>query len=150
MNEQEFMAVKQEMVDSLEHRVGEVVRTHFGADAMEPVKKAILALDEERYQSWKAADAELVTNLVDAVWKGIDPVTQEGQRIAYLHRRWITIAGTLKYDPKNHRKLVELCTVEGRFNARYEDEVPGCGMFLRDAVRAYVKTQWGAWETGRL
>ena len=150
MNEQEFMALKQETVESLEHRVGNVVRAHFGAEAMETVRKAILALDESRYNSWKAADTELVANLVDAKWKGHDPVTQEGQRIAYLHRRWITIAGTLPYVPESHRKLVELCTEESRFNARYENEVPGCGMFLRDAVRAYVKTQWGAWETGRL
>lgn len=102
MNEQEFMALKQETVESLEHRVGNVVRTHFGAEAMETVRKAILALDESRYNSWKAADTELVANLVDAIWKGHDPVTQEGQRIAYLHRRWITIAGTLPYVPESH------------------------------------------------
>ena len=123
MNEQEFMALKQETVESLEHRVGNVVRTHFGAEAMETVRKAILALDESRYNSWKAADTELVANLVDAIWKGHDPVTQEGQRIAYLHRRWITIAGTLPYVPESHRKLVELCTEESRFNARYENEI---------------------------
>ena len=38
MNEQEFMALKQETVESLEHRVGNVVRAHFGAEAMEQLE----------------------------------------------------------------------------------------------------------------
>ena len=148
--QQSFEALKQQAADDMERRVGAPVRQHFGPEAMEPVYAAILSLTPEQYESWKRVDETLIKELNAAVWKGLDPVTEEGQRIAYLHRRWITIVGQLPYDPRGHRKLVELGTEEGRFNARYEKVVPGCSNFLRDAIRAYVKTMWGAWETGKL
>lgn len=144
MTEQEFEQLKQNTYDDLEHRVGRVVREHFGEQAMDPVKDTLLGMTQEQFDRWKSADARLLPYLVDAIWKGLDPITEEGQRIAYLHRRWITLGGLLPYDVKNHRKLAELTAEEGRFMARYENEVPGCAAFMRDCIKAYTKSLWFA------
>lgn len=144
MTEQEFIKLKEDTYADLEHRVGRVVREHFGDQAMDSVKAALLGMTQEKFEQWQSADKRLIPYLVDAVWKGLDPITEEGQRIAYLHRRWITLAGSLPYDVVNHRKLAELTLTEGRFMARYENEVPGCAAFMRDCIKAYTKSLWFA------
>jgi len=146
MTEQEFETAKREQVEELERRLGSVVAEHFGADAMEPFLKGILEMDQAEYESWLNVDKRLMDELVPAVWMGLDPITEEGQRIAYLHRQWITLHGKLPYTPQAHRQVGELGAVEGRFVSRYERQVPGCALFLRDAIRAYAKSLWyGQW-----
>lgn len=146
MTEQEFESLKRERVKELEYRLGGVADENFGAGALETYTKGILEMGEEEYASWLHVDERLFEELIPAVWKGLDPITEEGQRIAYLHRQWITLHGKLPYTPQAHRQLGELGAVEGRFVSRYERQVPGCALFLRDAIRAYAKSLWyGQW-----
>ena len=75
--------------------------------------------------------ARLIFSLKQTI--GADPEGEAGRRIAALHRRWLTIAGT-PYDPARHRGLAELYEADARFTAYYDKGVPGCARFLRRAV----------------
>ena len=82
---------------------------------------------------------------------GADPAGPEGQRIAALHRRWLSYSWE-SYTPQAHVGLAELYVSDPRFTAyydrevrkgnwpkcQYDREVPGCAAFLRDAVRTYT------------
>lgn len=80
---------------------------------------------------------EIHTALVTAVKAGADPAGPEGQRIAALHRRWLSYSWE-SYTPQAHVGLAELYVSDPRFTAYYDREVPGCAAFLRDAVRTYT------------
>ena len=94
-------------------------------------------LTEEEYRQWKALGEELRSRLAAAVSAGADPKGEEGQRIAALHRRWLSFSWE-SYTPQAHRGLAELYVSDGRFTAYYDQAVPGCAAFLRDAVAAYT------------
>ena len=69
---------------------------------------------------------------------GLSPESEEGREIAALHRRWLTLTGD-RYDPARHRGIVELYIMDQRFTAYYDQHLPGCARFLRDAVIYWVK-----------
>lgn len=150
MTQQQCTQRKEEIIAEWENRLGKTIRDHFGSEVLEPVYEAIRSLTPEELEQWLNVDERFQSQLKDAVWTHKDPITQEGQSIAYLHRRWITILGKLPYDPRGHRELMEFAVSEGRINSRHEKAAPGCTLFLRDAIRAYIKGIWGMWETGKL
>ena len=64
---------------------------------------------------------------------GLSPESGEGKDITTLHRRWLTLTGN-RYDPARHRGIAELYVSDERFTAYYDQHLPGCARFLRDAV----------------
>ena len=67
---------------------------------------------------------------------GLSPESEKGKEIAALHRRCLT---ENRYDPARHRGIVELYIMDQRFTAYYDQHLPGCARFLRDAVVHWVK-----------
>ena len=59
MTEQEFIKLKEDTYADLEHRVGRVVREHFGDQAMDSVKAALLGMTQEKFEQWQSADKRL-------------------------------------------------------------------------------------------
>ena len=57
---------------------------------MDRANACVLALTQEEYGQWKSLGGEIHTALVTAVKAGADPAGPEGQRIAALHRRWLS------------------------------------------------------------
>ena len=110
---------------------------HMSDKEVERTNASVLSLTEEEYGEWKALGEEILSALPAAVRAKADPAGDEGQRIARLHRRWLSYSWEA-YSPQAHRGLGELYTADGRFTAYYDREVPGCAAFLRDAIRAYT------------
>ena len=136
-DKEKFEAFKRRAVEANEERYGKEIRRKYGPEAVEGANAKLLSMTEEEYQQWKALEAEILSALAAAVRDREDPAAAEGQRIAELHRRWLSCTWTA-YTPQAHRGVAELYTADERFAAYYDKEVPGCAAFLRDAVRAYV------------
>ncbi len=137
-DKEKFEAFKRRAVEANEERYGKEIREKYGREAVEGSNAKLLSMTEEEHGQWKALEAEILSALAAAVRTGEDPAGPEGQRIAELHRRWLSCTWTA-YTPQAHRGLAELYTADERFTAYYDKEVPGCAAFLRQAVRAYTE-----------
>lgn len=139
-DEEKFEAFKRGAVEANETRYGGEIREKYGDEAVDRANANILALTEEEYSQWNALGEEIKTALARAVRDGADPTGREGQRIAALHRRWLSYSWET-YTPQAHRGLGQLYTTDPRFTAYYDGEIPGCAAFLRDAIAAYTGEQ---------
>nr|WP_325212571.1 MerR family transcriptional regulator [uncultured Oscillibacter sp.] len=137
-DKEKFEAFKRRAVEANEERYGKEIRRKYGPEAVEGANAKLLSMTEEEYQQWKALEAEILSALAAAVRDREDPAAAEGQRIAELHRRWLSCTWTA-YTPQAHRGVAELYTADERFAAYYDKEVPGCAAFLCRAVRAYTE-----------
>ena len=136
-DQEKFEAFKRRTVEANETAFGQEIREKYGDEEMDRANACVLALTQEEYAQWKSLGGEIHTALVTAVKAGADPAGPEGQRIAALHRRWLSYSWE-SYTPQAHVGLEELYVSDPRFTAYYDREVPGCAAFLRDAVRTYT------------
>lgn len=136
-DQEKFEAFKRRVVEANEAAFGREIRQKYGDAEADRANACVLALTQEDYQAWKALGGEIHTALTAAVRAGADPGGPEGQRIAALHRRWLSYSWE-PYTPQAHASLAELYVSDSRFTAYYDWEVPGCAAFLRDAIRAYA------------
>ena len=137
-DQEKFEAFKRRVVAANEAAFGQEIRQKYGDEEADRANACVLALTREEYEQWKALGGEIHTALTAAVQAEADPAGPEGQRIAALHRRWLSYSWEA-YTPQAHAGLAELYVSDPRFTAYYDREMPGCAAFLRDAVRAYTK-----------
>ena len=137
-DKEKFEAFKRRAVEANEERYGKEIREKYGDAEVDRANASVLALTKEEYQQWEALGEEILSALAAAVRAKEAPAGPEGRRIAELHRRWLSYTWA-KYTPQAHRGVAELYTADQRFTVYYDKEVPGCAVFLRDAVRAYTE-----------
>ena len=136
-DQEKFEAFKRRVVAANEAAFGQELRQRYGDEEADRANACVLALTQEEYTAWKALGDEILQALTAAVQAGTAPAGPEGQRIAQLHRRWLSYSWEA-YTPQAHAGLAELYVSDPRFTAYYDREVSGCAAFLRDAVRAYT------------
>ena len=134
---EKFEAFKRHVVEANEAAFGREIRQKYGDVEADRANACVLALTQEEYTAWKALGDEILQALTAAVQAGAALAGPEGQRIAQLHRRWLSYSWEA-YTPQAHAGLAELYVSDPRFTAYYDREVSGCAAFLRDAVRAYT------------
>ena len=136
-DQQKFEGFKKTVITEHERRYGREAREKYGDRMVDAAQRAVLDMTVEQYQEWTDLDQELRKQLEAAVQAGVSPESKEGKRAAELHRRWIAAAGG-PYDPVKHRGIVELYVSDPRFIQYYDQNIPGCARFLRDAVVHWV------------
>nr|WP_325194049.1 MerR family transcriptional regulator [uncultured Oscillibacter sp.] len=136
-DQEKFEAFKRNAVAAMEAAHGAESRQKYGDAEVDRANACVLALTQEEYTAWKALGDEILQALTAAVQAGAAPAGPEGQRIAQLHRRWLSYSWEA-YTSQAHAGLAELYVSDPRFTAYYDREVPGCAAFLRDAVRVYT------------
>ena len=137
-DQEKFEAFKRNAVAAMEAAHGAESRQKYGDAEVDRANACVRALTQEEYTAWKALGDEILQALAAAVQAGAAPAGPEGQRIAQLHRRWLSYSWEA-YTPQAHAGLAELYVSDPRFTAYYDREMPGCAAFLRDAVRAYTR-----------
>ncbi len=139
-DKEKFEAFKRRAVEANEARYGREIREKYGDETVDCSDACVLALTEEEYGWWTALGEEIRAALARAVRAGEDPAGEEGQRIAALHRQWLSCSWET-YTPQAHAGLGQLYTADPRFTAYYDGEIPGCAAFLRDAILTYTKVK---------
>ena len=137
-DEQKFEAFKQRTVTHNEEVYGAEIRAKYGDKEVDEANAAVMNLTQEQYQEWTELGQKIQNRLEEAVRVGVSPEREEGKEITALHRRWLTMTGN-RYDPAKHRGIAELYVLDERFTAYYDNQVPSCARFLRDAVVHWVK-----------
>lgn len=136
-DKEKFEAFKRSAVEVNEARYGREIREKYGDETVDRANANVLALTEEAYTQWRKLGEEIKSALAQAVRAGEDPVGAEGRRIAALHRRWLSYSWET-YTPQAHAGLAQMYAADRRFTAYYDEAVPGCAVFLRDAITAYT------------
>ena len=132
-DEQKFEAFKQRTVAHNEEVYGAEIRSKYGDETVDAANAAVMNLTQEQYQEWTDLGQAIQTRLEAAVQAGLSPESEAGKELCALHRRWLTITGS-RYDPAKHRGIAELYVMDERFTAYYDQHLPGCARFLREAV----------------
>ena len=139
MSDQEkFEAFKAQTMARYEAAYGDEARQKYGDEPVEQVKTTLLNLTREQYGEWTRLGEEIRRRLEAAVRGGLPPSGEEGREITALHRRWLTLTGTV-YDAAKHRGIAQLYVADERFTAYYDGAVPGCARFLRDAIECWAR-----------
>ena len=71
--------------------------------------------------------------LEQAVLSQAAPEGDTGKRLVELHRQWLSYTWS-SYSPAAHKGLAQIYVCDERFTAYYDRNVPGCALFLRDAI----------------
>ena len=132
-----FAAFKKQQVADNEAAYGAEARQKYGSEKVDAANAKLMGMTEEEYAAFDALGKAINTALAAAVTAGEAPAGAEGQRIAAMHRRWLGYTWNF-YTPQAHAGLAEGYVADERFTAYYDKEVPGCAVFLRDAIRAYT------------
>ena len=132
-DEQKFEAFKQRTVAHNEEVYGAEIRSKYGDETVDAANAAVMNLTQEQYQEWTDLGQAIQTRLEAAVQAGLSPESEAGKELCALHRRWLTITGS-RYDPAKHRGIAELYVMDERFTAYYDQHLPSCARFLREAV----------------
>ena len=132
-DEQKFEAFKQRTVAHNEEVYGAEIRSKYGDETVDAANAAVMNLTQEQYQEWTDLGQAIQTRLEAAVQAGLSPESEAGKELCALHRQWLTITGS-RYDPAKHRGIAELYVMDERFTAYYDQHLPGCARFLREAV----------------
>lgn len=137
-DKEKFEAFKKDLVRENEEKYGAEVRQKYGDKQVDESNARMMNLSKEQYGAMQKMSAEILAGLEAAVEKKLDPAGEEGQRLAKLHREWLSFTWN-HYSKEAHRGLAQMYVDDERFTAYYDTRVKGCAAFLRDAVQAFVE-----------
>ena len=136
-DKEKFVGFKEKLIQENEEKYGEEIREKYGEETVEASNAKLMEHTEEQFAEMQRLATEIIDSLVLAVDKD-DPVGEEGQRIAELHRKWLSFTWK-EYSKEAHAGLAEMYVADERFTAYYDQHKEGAAKFLRDAIVAYTQ-----------
>lgn len=133
---EKFEGLKEEIIQQNEKQYGEEIRQSYGSAEVDASNAKLMNLTMDEYEKMQETGKEINRLLEEAVVKKADSSGDLGQKIARLHKEWLSFTWT-HYSKKAHCGLAEMYVADERFTAYYDQNVKGCARFLRDAVRAF-------------
>jgi DNA-binding transcriptional MerR regulator len=137
-DKEKFEAFKKDMIRENEEKYGEEIRQKYGDKKVDESNARMMKLTPEQYEKMQSLSAAIVSGLEEAVLNKEDPAGEAGQRLAKMHREFLSFTWK-EYSKEAHMGLAQMYLDDARFTAYYDKNVKGCAAFLRDAVAAYVK-----------
>lgn len=134
---EKFVGFKEKLIRDNEAKYGKEVREKYGDEVVDASNAKLMGLSEEEYAEQEKVATEILESLAAAVGKE-DPQGAAGQRIAELHRKWLSYFWPT-YSKEAHAGLAEMYVADERFTAYYDQHKEGSAQFLRDAIVAYAK-----------
>ncbi len=140
MSDQEkFEGLKQKLLEDNEKKYGEEIRKKYGDEAVNKSNEKLKGMSQERYDEAVKLEKEFL-ELLYAAFKTGDPGSEQAQKAADLHRRWLSCYWD-SYTREAHAGIAQMYVDDERFTAYYDKKQPGLALFLRDAVLIYTGTK---------
>ncbi len=136
---EKFAGFMKQKVEENEAKYGSEIRSKYGDKTIDDSNAKMMGMSRERYDAMQQMATEIHDSLERAVEAGLEPACEEGRRIAALHKEWLGFTWNF-YSKEAHSGLVEMCVLDARFQAYYDDRVEGCAQWLRDAVKAWLES----------
>ena len=135
-DKEKFVGFKETLIKENEEKYGAEIREKYGDETVDASNAKLMGLTEEQFTEMQQLAEEIIQSLVKAVGKE-EPSGEEGQRIAKLHRKWLSFTWK-EYSKEAHAGLAETYVADERFTAYYDQHKEGAAKFLRDAILVYV------------
>ncbi|WP_138756572.1 MerR family transcriptional regulator [Paenibacillus sinopodophylli] len=135
-NKEKFDGFKQQLIDTNEQKYGEEIRQKYGNTQIERSNQMVKNMTEEQHTKVEQLNAE-VLSLLETTYPTGDPAGELAQKMADLHRQWITFYWG-SYSKEAHAGVAQMYVNDERFTAYYEKHQPGGAAFLRDAILIYT------------
>ena len=132
---EKFEGFKQKLIDDNEQQYSEEIRANYGDDTVNRSNVKIKNMTKERYSEVEKLSQELNETLKAAFEQG-DPSSELAQKACELHKNWLCCFWD-SYSREAHIGVVQMYVDDPRFTAYYDKIVPGCAVFLRDAINIY-------------
>ena len=133
---EKFEGFKKDLIRENEEKYGAEIRARFGDETIDASNRKVMNMTRTDYEDTKTLEARLNEAIRKAFETG-DPRGPLAMEAAALHREWLMRYWT-EYSPEAHKGLAEGYVSDPRFTAYYDKIAPGCAVFLRDAIAAYV------------
>lgn len=135
-DQEKFEGFKQQLLEDNEKKYGEEIRKKYGDEVIDKANKKLKKMTREEYGEVVKLERELLETL-HAAFKTGDPGSEQAQKAADLHRRWLSCYWD-SYTREAHAGVAQMYVDDERFTAYYDKKQPGLAVFLRDAVLIYT------------
>ncbi|MBP1924293.1 DNA-binding transcriptional MerR regulator [Sedimentibacter acidaminivorans] len=135
-DKEKFDGFKQKLIEDNEKQFGKVIREKYGEETVKKSNQQFSNMTEEQYNELQELGDKVLETL-KAAYKTGNPAGELGQKVAKLHKEWITFCWG-DYNTEAHANLTQMYVDDERFKTYYDKEQPGCAEFLRDAVWIYT------------
>lgn len=137
---EKFEGFKTRLIEENEEKYGEEIREKYGEKAVKRSNDMFMNLTPEQYDKMQSLAEEIKSGLEEAVKSGEDPAGATGQKLAALHKEWLTFTWP-QYSKEAHRGLGQMYVDDERFTAYYDTNIKGCALFLRNAIVYFTGVQ---------
>lgn len=134
-DEEKFEGFKEKLILDNEQKYGGEIREKYGDEAVDRSNAKLKNMTKEQYGELEALTQELNRTLKAAFEQG-DPGGELAQKACALHKKWLCFYWD-HYSKEAHRGVAQMYVDDPRFTAYYDAIVPGCAVFLRDAVQIF-------------
>lgn len=137
-NEEKFESFKEDIIEKNEEMYGEEIRSKYGNEKVEAANQKMLNMSKEDYEHFQALGEEIKQSLKTAVRAAENPKEESGKKITGLHKEWLHMTWK-QYTPEAHRGIAQMYEADSRFTQYYDEEVPGCTRFLKEAINYWAE-----------
>ena len=132
---EKFEGFKQKLIDDNEQQYGEEIRAKYGDDTINFSNAKVKGITKEQYAEVEKLSQEVNGTLKAAFEQG-DPASELAQKACELHKDWLCYFWK-EYSKEAHISVAQIYVDDPRFTAYYDKIIPGCAVFLRDAINIY-------------
>jgi DNA-binding transcriptional MerR regulator len=132
---EKFEGFKKKALEENEQKYGAEIRDKYGSHVVEESNRKWMGISKKQYEEMEDLTKKIQEQLEEAVRAGEDPSGSTGQRIAKMHKEWLS-KSLPDYSKEIHVGIAAMYVEDERFKAYYDGNQEGCAMFLRDAVRS--------------
>lgn len=136
-DKEKFQGLKERLIEENEVKYGREIRKKYGDEKVDASNRQLRNMSQEDYDRMEHLGRQILADLTDAV-PGGEPTGELGQRIAGMHRDWLTLIWG-SYNKEAHAGLARMYVEDERFAAYYDKACPGGAVFLRDAILHYTR-----------
>ena len=136
-DQEKFQGFKERLAEENEERYGQEIKERYGEETIADSRQKFTALSQDEYAAMEDLAAQILTELKQAVRQKKDPGGEAGQRLAALHKHWLSYTWP-SYTPEAHAALAQMYAVDERFRTYYDKEQKGCAQFLCTAIQKYT------------
>lgn len=137
-NEEKFESFKKDMIQKNEEMYGEEIRSKYGDEEVEASNQKMMNMSKEEYENFRALEEEIKESLKAAVQAAESPKEESGKKITGLHKEWLHMTWK-QYTPEAHKGIAQMYEADSRFTQYYDEEVPGCAGFLKEAINYWAE-----------
>lgn len=134
---EKFEGFLDRIISDNEEKYGAEIRKKYGDESVDRANDKVRNMTQKQYLEAERL-AEAYQEVLKEAFKQGDPASELAQKACDLHRQWLCCYYD-DYSKDYHMGLAQMYVDDPRFTAYYDKVMPGCAVFLHDAIMVYCK-----------